>query len=195
MAVAASYPKLIRKLHITGVGANRTPMAKLILKSWTDTLRTTKQQNHLNECNSMLTESALVPFAWSSIMLTYSPSFLSKNEKRVPLWVQSISKQNTVQGILAILEQTHTEDENNEWHPISMAKRIVLGDSIQELQMAVGSLDCMATVEETHKLSQLFTLKGSNSDCAVHVYDGCGHAVMMEDARKWRSDLLTFLDN
>lgn len=188
MATAATYPKLVRKLHITGVPATRTPLARLILTSWESLLQSSKQNRGLHSKNA-----DLLPFAWSSIMSTYSPSFLSQNEQRVPQWVEFLSRQNTLDGILALLEQTHTEDEQDEWHPISMANRVIMSDSMPEVQMAVGSLDCMATIEETMRLNELFQGKAIGN--AIHVYEGCGHAVMMEDARRWRNDLIKFLDN
>jgi len=197
MATAATYPKLVRKLHITGVPAQRTPHAKLILESWLSNVKTIQEiKNQASQSYSNNSSSLdLIPFAWSSIMSTYSPTFLSQNEKRIPKWVQSISQQNTPEGILSLLEQTHTENISDSWHPISMANRIVSGHCVDEVQMAVGSSDCMSTVEETKKLGQLLDDTNEERKCEVIVYEGCGHAVMMEDGRTWRNDVIKFLDN
>lgn len=166
----------IRKLHLTGVSAERDAYARLVIANWKYALRSSK--------------GSLVPFAWSSLMLTHSQGFLTKNEDRVTTWVDLICKSNTVNGILALLEQTHPENGDDEWHPVVMASRIASNQSVQSGKLVVGSADHLcSSIKNVERLKDIIGWTGS-----VIVYAGCGHAVAIENATQWRNDLVQFLD-
>jgi len=178
MAAAAAYPNLIRKLHITGVPAERHAYAQLILSSWKEILRDTNNDNDLRA------------FAWSSLLSSHSADFLSSHpSSRIKTWVDFICRTNTVSGLAAILGQTHTDDVDDEWHPISMAQRIVSQGSVVGGRMAVGSEDLLATVENVQILNDVLGWGD------VAVFENSGHAVPMEQARLWKNDVLRFLDS
>ena len=172
LAAASTHPHLIRKLHITGVPAQRDAYGRVILTSWKDLLKS----------------STLTAYAWSSIFATHSEEFISKNEARVKKWADFVGSSNTVNGLLALVEQTHTEDENDRWHPLSMAKRIVSHGYITSGRLTVGAKDNLAKVDEVQRLSKVLGWG------EVDIYEGTGHAVPLEEPRRWREDLLAFLD-
>jgi len=164
------------------VPANRDAYGRLILSQWKDVLLLPKSNDD--------DDDGLRSFAWSSLMMTHSPSYLSKNEQRIKFWVDYICQSNTVHGIKAILEQTHVEDECDDWHVLSMARRIASSSKEVRGRLAVGSEDALASVEEVQRLSDELGWEEE-----ITVYEGCGHAVVIENARQWRNDLLHFLNH
>jgi len=117
--------------------------------------------------------------------------------------VERICEGNNPRGLLALLEQTHTDDLEDEWHVLSMARKIVEeqgslydttgvndeGDCGIRGRLVVGELDCMASVAEVRRLSRVLGWG------EVGVFEGSGHAAVIERAREWRKDLLDFLDS
>ena len=179
LAAASLYPRLIRRLHITGVGGARDEYAKVVISSWKDIV----------QANSGNDEAALRAFGWSTILTTYSHDFVaSMGSKRIGTWVDGIVSQNMLEGISALLQQTHGEAES-----LSMAKRmnqsqegIAEKDRIKG-KLVVGGNDRMATPKEVKRL-------GKELGWEVTVLSAsAGHAVPMECAREWRADLLDFL--
>ena len=190
LATASAYPHMIRKVHITGVGAERDEYAKVVIASWKDIVSQSGEQAK----NGNGEKATLRAFGWSTILATYSHDFVaSMGSKRIRAWVDGIANQNTAEGIAALLQQTHDETENDEWSPLSMARRINQSqESIAEKdrikgKLVVGGNDQMATPEEVERLGKELgwevTLLSTNA----------GHAVPMECAREWRTDLLDFL--
>jgi len=179
MAAAAEYPGKINKLHLTGVTAKRDAYARLILQQWLDLL---------GNCES--TPNGLEAFAWSSIMSTYSPSFLARNERRVKYWVRFVCQNNTGEGLRSIIEQTHVEDMENLWHPIQLARRIRSRKGINSGKIAVGGMDHLCSVNGVQELQGIL---GWTAD--VKVFNECAHAVPMENPIEWRKDLVEFLDD
>jgi len=167
MAAACISPKLIAKLHLTGVGAARTDWGRLQLQAWKD---------HLQNDN-------LRAFGWAALLASYSRTFLMKSQDKLPLWVEGISKSQTIPGLLALLEQTH-EEGDAEWSVESMAKRL----SIPAGRLCVGELDQMSPLDQVQRLAEL--LKWDEPTVVPNV----AHVVPSEAARQWRQDLLNFLD-
>ena len=218
MAAATIHPNRIRRLHLTGVGAERDEYANIILASWKgildDISTTTQEDDILDGCDSELHSSRctsrLRAFAWSIILATYSEKFLeSAGSKRVESWVDGVCRYNTEEGLRAILMQTHDSftDECKEqalefWTPAAMADRIMENQCVESCKVLVGSQDKMASRAQAMKLAQLLGLlehQDSNQENQINlgrslrVVAGCGHAVPMEAQRTWREDVVKFL--
>uniref|UniRef100_A0A7S2U7U3 AB hydrolase-1 domain-containing protein n=1 Tax=Attheya septentrionalis TaxID=420275 RepID=A0A7S2U7U3_9STRA len=174
MATAVLYPSLIRRLHLTGVAAQREAYGQLMLWSWRDLLL-------LNNA-----DDSLRPFAWSILLATYSPKFVAvRGPERIQTWVQHICNTNCRDGLLALLEQTEFQSDPA-WYPLGMAHRMM--HTKVHGRLVVGSLDQMATPSEVQQLSN--ALKWGD----IAIIPDCGHAVPMQEARLWRNDLLHFLN-
>jgi pimeloyl-ACP methyl ester carboxylesterase len=173
MAAKCLYPERIRKLHLTGVGVDRSDYGHLALKAWKD---------------SILSDRTLRAFAWSVLLATYSPAFLRSQGPRIERFIEHISTTNHAEGLLALLEQAEISDPNDAWHVLSMAERLQ-GGIIGESHICVGEFDQMAPVSQAQQLCQLLE-SGSHPS----VIPNCGHAVGLESPRQWRENVLTFLD-
>ena len=115
LATIASFPTLIRKAHLTGVGIDRSPWAKIIIHSWKEILQSGIKIKNIsdgsdsdNDDINILYSSSLKAFAWSIIMATYSQEFLSSNgADKISTWVHHICENNNPIGLFQLLEQTH----------------------------------------------------------------------------------------
>lgn len=190
LATASVSPHMIRKLHVTGVGAVRDEYSKVVIASWKDIVSQADEQAKSGNSE----EATLRAFGWSTILATYSRDFIaSMGSERIGAWVDGIASQNTLEGIAALLKQTHGETEKDEWSPLSIAKRINQSEgSVAEKdrikgKLVVGGNDQMATPEEVERLG-----KELGWDVTL-LSTSAGHAVPMECAREWRADLLDFL--
>ena len=165
MNVIANNPSLIRRAHITGVSAERDPMAKIILASWKD----------------LLNERSLKAFAWSIILSTYSERFLAMNgPEKISFWVDHIISNNLQIGLSKLIEQTGESD------PLELANQIK--QSQTRIQLAVGGDDKVSNIEQVERLNSLLGLRD-----VVLVYKSCGHAVLNERPDRWRKQALEFL--
>jgi pimeloyl-ACP methyl ester carboxylesterase len=217
MAAATIQPKRIRRLHLTGVGAERDEYANVILTSWkeilgVDDVQKGKRPIEMEECDPELHSSRctsrLRAFAWSIILSTYSEKFLaSAGPKRVQSWVEGVCQYNTEEGLRALLLQTHgsTMNQSNNthsssrtnsdldfWTPAVMAQRIKTNECVEYCRILVGSLDKMASPVQAEKLAQIIGLTDT-ADQHFRVLDGHAHAVPMEALRSWRDDVVKFL--
>lgn len=178
MAAAVSQPNRIRRLHLTGVGAERDEYANMILASWKEMLGANKEEETNNN------NSRLRAFAWSIILATYSEEFLaSVGAARVQTWVEGVSKFNTQNGLRAILTQTHGEE--GQWTPASMAEE--MKRSVESFRLVVGSKDKVASPDQVLRLAL-----GQEQD-NYKVIENCGHAVPFEAMRLWREDVIKYL--
>jgi pimeloyl-ACP methyl ester carboxylesterase len=191
LATASIYPHMFRRLHITGVGAARDDYAKVILESWKDILMQGRPPDAEGGDDG---ETALRAFGWSTILATYSREFVAAmGAKKMRTWVDGIANQNTMEGISALLEQTHGEVEIDEWSPLLMARRIsqsqgnIAGSNRLRGKLVVGGNDQMATPAEVERLGKELGWE------VLILTTSAGHAVPMECAREWRADLLNFL--
>lgn len=204
MAAALLKPKRIRRLHLTGVGAERDGLANVILASWNEILGSNNIDiddlemeeecdpiNHASKCTSRLRS-----FAWSVILATYSEQFLaSAGPERVKTWVDSVCRYNTEEGLRAILMQTHDNGDENLWTPAAMAHQIRSSQAIECCKIVVGSQDKMAHPTQALQLAKILQRDDMTEECGTYkVMGGCGHAVPMEAMRLWREDVLGFLD-
>jgi pimeloyl-ACP methyl ester carboxylesterase len=172
LATSLLYPERVRKLHLTGVAVDRSPLGHWTVASWKDHVR--------NNDN-------LRSFAWSALLATYSPATLQywrQKPDSLETVLNFVTAQNTKEGLMALLEQTHTMDD--EWSVESMASRI--SHTIKG-HACVGSLDhAMAPVSQVEKLCEALNWR------APTVLEGGGHAVPMEQPRQWRNDVMDFLN-
>ena len=187
---------ITRKLHLTGVGSSLQSTTghygNLILQHWINTLR--------NSDN-------LTPFAWAVLMHTYSPSFLTKNMDRIQKWIEFIVQENSRDGIIALLEQTHGIDG---WRVNDLAERIVKTrlsltnrcDNSFSIRLLRGKLDQLCSENDTIMLQKIFrsstcvpSNKNEDITCSIGEVDDCGHGVPMESARAWRKDMMTFIND
>ena len=194
----------IRKMHLTGIGAKYN---SLILSHW-------KVAATVSTKNMKASGHDLEAFAWTIILSTYSMSFLENLPKqKFKQWVKFICENNDANGIRAILEQTHVDEWEDEWHTVQMTKRIaaatdfdshsfscrfILG-SEDQLCRDVQRLESILTNQESENDSnstrsyQLQCTSKSDEIVSVEIFDGCGHAVPIEAATKWRRDVMQFL--
>jgi len=173
LATISKSPTLIRKAHLTGVGAGRDEMGKIILKSWEDMLSFGGVDNANDE--------ELRPFAWSILMATCSKNFLAMaGSDKAASWVDHICLNNRRMGLSALLQQTSTKSPFDYCDAITSKSKTII-------QFTVGEEDIIATVNEVQKLNDAIGWDD------IIVYDGCGHAVLNENTRQWRRDALVFL--
>ena len=171
----------IRRLHLTGVGVDRSDSGHLAMKSFPDIING---------------DRSLRSFAWSILLATYSSSYLrSLPENALQRFLDHISASNKSDGLLAIIERAEVSDKEDPWHVANMADRLAEKFQSQSNptmgKLCVGEFDKMAPVEAVEEL-------GKNSDwimSKVDVLSNCGHAVVLEKPREWRDSVLSFLDD
>ena len=193
MAAAVSQPNRIRRLHLTGVAAERDEYANVLLASWKEMLGA----NDIDIMGAKETEetnnSRLRAFAWSIILATYSEQFLaSVGAARVFTWVDGVCQLNTHSGLSALLSQTH--GGQGQWTPASMAER--MKGSVESYKLVVGSNDKMASPDQVLRLVQLLGKEeeeNKQDDSCFKVVENCGHAVPFEAMRLWREDVIKYL--
>jgi pimeloyl-ACP methyl ester carboxylesterase len=168
MATACLQPKRIRKLHLTGVAADRSDYGHLAIEAWKDSIQS---------------DNSLRSFAWSVLMATYSSKFL--RNQPIQRYLDHICQTNSPEGIFALLEQAEVTDMDDPWHVVNMADRL---DKSIPGKLCVGGLDQMAPQNYAQQLCQILGWSEPS------VIPDCGHAVGLEAARAWRNDVLSFLD-
>ncbi|EED95930.1 predicted protein [Thalassiosira pseudonana CCMP1335] len=221
MAAATLKPNGVRRLHLSGVGAERDAYASVVLASWKDMLGAgssdgevcegSDDMNNDEECDpeshSSRCTTRLRAFAWSIILATYAERFLaSAGPVRVQSWVDSVCRYNTEEGLRSLLMQTHgsflddndeTSTDQDKWTPTAMALRIHKSQAVESCRIVVGSEDKMSAPNQALKLAELLGYEEDQSggtNCYYKVIPGHGHAVLMEAMRAWREDVLGFLN-
>lgn len=174
MAAACLRPERIRRLHLTGVAADRSDYGHLAIQSFKDNIRS---------------DPSLRSFAWSILLATYSSSYLRNlPEGMLERFLGNIATNNSPQGLCAILQQAEINDEENPWHVCSMADRIDCSKVSGKL--CVGDGDRMAPPDQV----KLLRNKIGWTDSEVDIIPHCGHAAILEAPRAWKNSLLSFLD-
>lgn len=171
MAAACLYPDKIDFLHLTGVAWERSDSGKVALTAWKDLL----QQENLQD------------FAWSAVQTTYSKPFLLKHQDRLDDWVDTLVASQTVEGLAAMLEQTHPEETSDPWSVPSMAVSLRAHVHIRG-SMLLGVDDNIVSVAACQQLAE--SLRWAEP---VTVQD-VGHCVPLEAPRVWRQHLLDSLN-
>jgi len=179
MAFAAARPESVHSCVVTSVAGARGGYGRLVLQNWVALLEGQGEKGG-ETASSQRSSQALENFAWSSILSSYHPEFLAKNEKRVPLWVRMVAETNTREGLHAIVAQTHGGDPTQELaEPCAAAG--VRG------KLIYGEQDLLCDIPGVPDFARAagFELCG---------FEGCAHAVPMEEATKWRREVLAFLN-
>jgi pimeloyl-ACP methyl ester carboxylesterase len=172
MATACLHPDAIGCLHLTGVAMERSDSGKIALTAWKDLL----QQNNLRG------------FAWSAVQTTYAAPFLLKNQDRLVDWIDTVTASQTVEGLAAIMEQTHPVDNKSDpWSVPSMA--VTLRAAGVTGSLLIGADDNIVSVAACQQLAE--ALQWAEP---VTVIPNVGHCVPMEAPRVWRQHLLDSLN-
>ncbi|KAM3568837.1 hypothetical protein VYU27_009050 [Nannochloropsis oceanica] len=167
LGVAAQAPELVRRLVLTGVPAERDAVGRLILQSWKAALR----------------RGSLHEFAWNSMLACHGPAFLTKNEKKIPEWVDFIYRSNTVEGILSIVEQSQVYDVQDPMHTLQLAKQVVA-----PTLLLGGDEDRVASALEIERLA---AEAGKGWD--VVLFEGANHNCVFETPVAWAKEVVRFL--
>lgn len=198
MAAAVRRPERVRRLHLTGVGADRDPLAEVHLTSWRESLGRSDRRAAETSTSSSSgrregSESArLAAFAWAIILATYSETTLARaGPERIATWAKQVCENNTAEGLRAILEQTH--DGEGPWTPREMARLIHSKKAVERTRLVVGSEDRISPRGQAEELAAILNGSEEESQCSFEVLEGCGHAAPMEAAKAWQSDVLRFL--
>ena len=170
-AAAAGDGPRIRRLCLTGVSADRGHRGRLALQSW----------------KASLSAEDLAGFAWRLILDTHSSAYLAEHEAQVPGWVRAIVEANSSAGLRALVEQTHTEEPDDRYHPSVMAARTRAAGVVEAGLVIAGTDDIMAPPDASRTLAE----EGGWQFLGVR---GSGHAVPIEQAVAWRRAVLGFLD-
>lgn len=171
MAAACLRPTRIRRLHLTGVGCDRSDYAHMAMDSCKDVV----------QC-----DPSLRSFAWAILLTTYSAGYLRKLPLEIrERFLNHICSNNSPEGLLAILQQAEIRDIHDPYHVSSMGD--CLGSRIIS-KLCVGELDQMAPVDQVKLLGDKLGSKG------IDVIPNCGHAVAVEGARAWKDSVVSFLD-
>jgi pimeloyl-ACP methyl ester carboxylesterase len=171
MAAACLYPDSIEFLHLTGVATERSDSGKIALTAWKD----------------LLVNDNLRGFAWSAVQTTYSAPFLLKHQDRLVDWIDTLVNSQTVEGLTAILEQTHPEAVSDPWSVPSMANSLRARAVPIKGGLLIGADDSIVSVAACQQLAEALQWAEPG------VVPDAGHAVPMEAPRVWRQHLLDSL--
>lgn len=167
LAIAAERPERVRRLVLTGVGAGRRALGRVIVRAWREALRT----------------GDLEALAWLSLADTLGPTYLEQNEALLPAIVKATVQRNRFAGIAALFEQTLHDDPGSPWHPLQLAPRV----RAPALVIA-GALDRLAPAAEVAALAEAFAPRAR-----AEVVPEVGHTVAIEAPERWRRLVLGFL--
>jgi len=186
LAFAAAHPKSVRRLVATSAGGTRGSYGRLVLAQWRALLQGNSNHDEVGDgpCSPASKKAReLEPFAWASLLATHHPRFLAKHELRVAGWCSLVASANTRKGLYALVTQTHDDDDENGAAAVAAACRAggVAGKVI------FGAEDMMLDVGSIPRFAQA---AGFEWSC----FDMCAHAVPIEEASKWRREVLGFLD-
>lgn len=167
LSTAARHPDLVRRLVLTGVGAARGVVGRIIIEGWLASLDT----------------GDLRALAWISMADILGPKFLEKHEDMLEAMVEAVVHRNTFEGIEALFTQTFGEGRANDAHAPLKAARSVQAPAL----LLGGSLDRIAPPAEVATLADALGAEH-------HTIDDVGHTVAIEAPELWRREVLAFLD-
>ena len=168
LAIAAAHPERVRRLVISGVGAGRGALGRVIVQGWRAALAT----------------GDLEALAWVSLADTLGPDYLARHEAMLPAFVKATVQRNDYAGVRALFEQAMDEAAGASSAPLALAPRIraptlVIG----------GELDRLAPPAEVRALAEAFA-----PAAAARILAGVGHTVAIEAPEAWRAAVLEHLD-
>ena len=129
----------------------------------------------------------LAGFARRLVLDTHSSAYLAEHEAQVPGWVRAIVEANSTAGLRALVEQTHTEQPGDRYHPSVMAARSRAAGAVEAGLVIAGTNDIMAPPAASRALAE----EGGWQFLEVA---GAAHAVPIEQAVAWRRAVIGFLD-
>lgn len=166
LAIAATHPELVRRLVISGVGAGRGVVGRLIVEGWLAALKT----------------GDLEALARISLPDIVGPAYLEAHAHLVEPMVRAVVERNSFEGIRALFRQTLGDDADPAWTNEAMASRV----QCPALAMG-GTLDRLAPPAEVGALARRMG--------ARHVeLPDAGHTIPIEAAEAWRAAVLEHLD-
>ena len=173
MAAACLKPERIRRLHLTGVAADRSDYGHMAIQAFKENIHS---------------DPSLRSFAWSILLASYSSSYLRNLPgDMLDRFLSNICTNNSPHGLYALLQQAEINDKTNPWHVCNMAGRI--GGTNIHGRLCVGDGDQMAPVDQVKLLNNV-----GWTDSDFDVIPNCGHAAIVEAPRAWKDSLLSFLD-
>lgn len=171
LAIAAEAPQLVRRVVATGVPADRGALGRTVLRAW----------------RSALERGDLEGFMWQSMAEGFDSAFLSRHESKLEAWVRSAVAANRAEAVLALVCQTHTDDERSAWHSRALARRAAAaGTGEGDALFLVGGADRLAPPAECAALA-------AEGGWACQVIPGAGHSVPIEQPRLWRDAVVSYL--
>lgn len=166
LSTAGRHPDLVRRLVLTGVAAERSVVARIILEGWLAALGT----------------GDLRALGWISLADILGPAYLEKYEGMLEAMVEAVVHRNRFEGIQALFEQTLAHDADPDEIPLGVAPRV----RARTLCLG-GELDRLAPPSQVEALAR--ALGGRHRTVA-----GVGHTVAIESPEIWRREVLAFLD-
>ena len=106
----------------------------------------------------------------------------------MPAWIRAVTAANSVGGLRAIVEQTHTEDTTDPMHPLCLGETIKNNGVIDRGLLIAGRDDLLSPPGAGRQLADAAGFEFMEVERA-------GHAVPIEQAVIWRRAVLSFLDS
>ena len=94
-------------------------------------------------------------------------------------WVDAVVSHNSVAGLKAIVDQTHTEDQSDPGHPLHLAATIRRLGNVSQGMLLVGDRDVLSPVSAARLLADV-------AGWPLKVIDDAGHALPIEQPMRWR---------
>jgi len=168
LAIAARHPERVRRLVVSGVGAGRGALGRVIVQGWRAALQT----------------GDLEALAWVSLADTLGPEYLGRNEAMLPSFIKATVQRNRFEGVRALFEQTMDDAAGPAHAPLELAPRVraptlLLG----------GELDRLAPASEVAALAGAFAPPAEWA-----ILPGVGHTVAIEAPEAWRGRVVEFLE-
>jgi pimeloyl-ACP methyl ester carboxylesterase len=168
LAFAAQHPNYVRRLVVTGVPARRDEAAAEIFDSW----------------RSLLKQGNLRDMVSHQISACHSPQFLSKfTSKQLQLLTSATVAQNTIEGLIGLLRDSHVSDEANAYHTVNLAHTVTASGI--PVRLIGGTLDAVAPMKEVEWLA-------SDNGWDLRMFES-GHNVPAELPLQWRHSVLQHL--
>ena len=199
MAAAAFEMPPIRRLCLTGVAAERGARGRLTLESWRASLAAgdlegfawrmmldTHSAGYLEACKRL----AIPPRCWCD-SFTSHPCPCPRpqaRERHIGAMVRAVTDANSLAGLRAIVDITHTEDPSDPTHPLAMAHSIRAAARLESGLLVVGEDDILSPAAAAKTLA---AEAGGWGYCSIA---GAAHAVPIEQSVAWRRAVLSFLD-
>ncbi|MCY0990983.1 alpha/beta hydrolase [Nannocystis sp. ILAH1] len=167
LGIAAERPTRVRRLVLSGVGAGRGALGRVILRAWREALKT----------------GDLEALAWLSLADTLGPGYLEANESVLAAFVKATVRRNSYENTAALFAQTLDDGPDSPWAPLRLAPRVRA-----PVLLLTGELDRLASPSELEVLAAAFP-----GPARVEVLPDVGHTVAIEAPEPWRARVLDFL--